>query len=142
MNWISKTGNVQSKLQRALRLVDSYINISGHNLHDLHDCIKETPYNFPASRFLRPHSNLLEFLEPFRLQRIQQSMTHGAVHKKIFHLWWHPHNFGTNTAKNIEFLENVIKHFSMLQTKFGMRSLSMAEMCNLSNFVTLDENKN
>ena len=90
-------------LRRAIRFVDAYFNISGHNTYDLHDCTKTKPFNFPSSRFLRPFSNKLVIFDKLRLKRIKESMTDAAVNNRIFHLWWHPHNFAVNTEQNIIF---------------------------------------
>jgi peptidoglycan/xylan/chitin deacetylase (PgdA/CDA1 family) len=122
----------QNILQRAFRLIDTYLNISGHNTYDLEHCTHEKPFNFPASRFLRPYSNKLAFLDGLRLRRIKKAMDDAAINKRIFHLWWHPHNFGTNTNKNINFLEKIIEHYNFLKKKHGMVSLSMGEICLLS----------
>jgi peptidoglycan/xylan/chitin deacetylase (PgdA/CDA1 family) len=57
-------------LQRALRLLDAYINYSGHNCYSLQDVSRSFPFNIPSSRFLRPYSKRLKTLEPLRLRRI------------------------------------------------------------------------
>ncbi|WP_170829097.1 MULTISPECIES: hypothetical protein [Pseudoalteromonas] len=52
-------------------------------------------------------------------------MTYAAKHNEIFHLWWHPHNFGVNLDKNIDMLRAVLQHYIYLNKKYGMRSLNM-----------------
>ncbi len=133
-SWIYKASDEvgQNKVRRAFRLIDVYFNISGHNTYYLKDCIHEKPFNFPASRFLRPYSNKLAFLDKLRLKRIRNAMDDAAINHKIFHLWWHPHNFGINTNENIEFLENILNHYNHLKKNHGMVSLNMGELCQLS----------
>jgi hypothetical protein len=58
-------------------------------------------------------------------------MEDAAVNRKIFHLWWHPHNFGVNTAQNIAFLKNILDHFHKLREDYGMASLNMGEISDL-----------
>ncbi len=116
--------------KRLLRLIDSYINISGYHTYKLKHIAKETPYNIPASRFLRPYCAKISFLESLRLNRIKKAMTYAACNGEIFHLWWHPHNFGIDTKENIAFLASILKHYKMLKREFGMRSLTMDEISN------------
>jgi peptidoglycan/xylan/chitin deacetylase (PgdA/CDA1 family) len=133
-SWIYKASDDegQSQFQRAIRLADAYFNLSGHNTYDLATCIQEKPFNFPASRFLRPYSRKLSFLDKLRLKRIKNAMSHAATRNEIFHLWWHPHNFGVNTCENIQFLNRIVEHYNILNIKYGMKSLNMGELVQLA----------
>ena len=53
----------------------------------------------PASRFLRPVRGA--WYESFQLDRIAGQMTAAAKSNKLFHLWWHPHNFGADPEPNL-----------------------------------------
>lgn len=121
----------ETRLQRALRLLDAYLNLSGHNTYQLAECMREAPFNFPASRFLRPYSKSLARFEWLRLRRIKAAMNDAAINGKLFHLWWHPHNFGANTSHNIHFLTKIAEHYRDLNSRYGMRSLNMGEICQL-----------
>jgi peptidoglycan/xylan/chitin deacetylase (PgdA/CDA1 family) len=121
----------QRKLQRALRLADAYLNISGHNTHALQECLSSAPFNFPASSFLRPYARKWAFLDRLRLRRIKDAMTFAAVKKRIYHLWWHPHNFGRNTGENIAFLQGIADHHDWLKARYGFASMNMGELCAL-----------
>ncbi len=79
-----------------------------------------------ASRFLRPFSHTTRLLDPFRLARIKQAMD-VAAQGGIFHLWWHPHNFGVNVTENMTFLNEILKHFSRLRDETGMTSSCMGD---------------
>lgn len=114
-----------NNLIRALRLLDSYINITGYNTFSVND--DDEIINIPGSRFLRPYNPSLSFFEKLRLKRICGEMTHAAQNGLTYHLWWHPHNFGTYTAENIKFLKKILDHFTFLQSKYGMISRSMNE---------------
>ena len=132
-SWLYEASEDQSnrKIQRAARFLDTYINLTGHHTYRPKDRTIELPFDFPASRFLRPYSQKLSFLDGLRLRRIKKAMNHAAKHGDIFHLWWHPHNFGKNTHANISFLEKIIKHYKILQQQYGMQSLNMGELCML-----------
>ena len=116
--------NLKKKSQRLYRLLDSYLNLSGYNTHDLKQS-STIPINVPASRFLRPYSNKLSFLEPQKQKRIKSSMTHAAKNGEMYHLWWHPHNFGSNMEENFKGLENILKHYKFLSETYGYQSASM-----------------
>ena len=55
-------------------------------------------------------------------------MTKAAKKGEVIHLWWHPHNHGVNTMKNINQLESLLKHFKKLKSKYNMLSLNMSEL--------------
>lgn len=118
----------KTPIKRLLRLVDSYLNLSGYHTYDLASLAKKQPYNIPASRFLRSYSAKLAFLDGLKLKRIKEAMTHAAQKGELFHLWWHPHNFGTHTQENIAFLEEVLKHYLYLKKEYGFRSMTMDEI--------------
>ena len=118
----------QSLFIRGLRLLDHYVNISGHHSYPLPRKTAGTPVNIPASRFFRPFMPVLAFLEPLRMHRIKRSMTRAAKRGEVFHLWWHPHNFGINQKENFRNLETILKHFDYLRSTYGMQSASMSEI--------------
>ena len=118
----------ESLVRRALRLLDSYVNLSSHNCASREEILREFPYNIPSSRFLRPHSRLLSLLDPLKLRRIRNSLRHAARYGKVFHLWWHPENFGTHTRKNLAFLEKILREYAALRDQYGMESLNMGEI--------------
>lgn len=113
----------QNKRIRATRLIDSYLNVSGH--HSFIPGASDDIVNIPASRFLRPYSGKLKFADGLRLQRIKSSMTYAAKNNEAFHLWWHPHNFGVNLKENLSFLEEILKHYQQLHHQYGMQSKTM-----------------
>ncbi len=115
--------NSESRLRRALRLVDSYLNISGTHVHSPE--FVNGLCNIPSSRFLRPWSARLSWLEGLRLNRIRNQMTTAANQKKIFHLWWHPHNFGSHLKENLSFLEKILMHYRSLHQSTGFTSMTM-----------------
>ncbi|MEV8521962.1 polysaccharide deacetylase family protein [Dyella marensis] len=121
----------QNLIVRASRLLDSYINLSGYHTYALEDCARSRPFNIPSSRFLRPYSRSLAPLEGLRLRRIKRAMLDAATGGRLFHLWWHPHNFGANTARNLACLAEVLGYYGYLRERFGMQSLNMGEVANL-----------
>jgi hypothetical protein len=54
-------------------------------------------------------------------------MTYAAKNNEIYHLWWHPHNFGVDTSENMKNLTSLLKHYQFLHSKYGFTSLTMQE---------------
>ena len=129
-SWLyqAKSGEEESSFRRAIRLLDSYINITGHNCYSDDYMAKHTPINIPSSRFLRPYSSKLSFLESFRLERIKASMTFAAKNNLTYHLWWHPHNFGADMEANFNFLEKILTHYQELNKKYNFQSYTMSDL--------------
>ena len=46
----------------------------------------------------------------------------------MYHLWWHPHNFGINQLENFAFLEEILVHYRYLNEKYGFTSCTMSEL--------------
>jgi peptidoglycan/xylan/chitin deacetylase (PgdA/CDA1 family) len=131
-SWIykEKRKDEETAFRRMLRLIDAYINISGYNCYtdtELKSCF---PINIPASRFLRPYSSELKNLEKFRLKRILNEMSYAAKNGLIYHLWWHPHNFGSFTKQNFLFLENILEHYLRLKKLYSFQSVTMSALAN------------
>jgi len=122
----------RSKMEKALRLIDSYINLSGYNTYNLESCFSEKPYNFPASFFIRPYNEKFPLLGKLHLRRIKKAMEHAAMNKQLIHLWGHPHNFGKNIKDNMEFFSKILMHYKKMQDCYGMKSLNMGELCDLA----------
>lgn len=129
-NWAYNRGadKNQTMAARGFRLIDSYLNLSGYNTYTIDFNSNRSPVNLPASFFLRPYSHKLNFLESLRLNRLKKSMTYAAKNNQVFHLWWHPHNFGVNFEENINFLKSILEHFKYLNKEYGMESLNMQEI--------------
>jgi hypothetical protein len=129
-SWIYKERNEeqQSLYKRGARLLDAYLDLSGANCYTLQDIARQFPYNIPASRFLRPWSGRFQALEGLRLRRILSGMEHAAQNRKVFHLWWHPHNFGVNIPQNMAVLRRIAEHYRHLHATYGMESQSMGDL--------------
>ena len=117
--------------KRMLRLLDTYINLTGHNCYSRSQLYSSYPVNIRASRFLRPYSPKLKFLDPLRLRRITSGLKYAASRGKTYHLWWHPHNFGVNLTENIAFLEQILQTYQKLNDQNKMQSLNMQEVAEL-----------
>lgn len=132
-SWIYKESKFhkESALKRAIRLADSYINITGHNTYPIKEVEKEPVINLPSSRFLRPYNTNFKGLEKLRLKRIKNSIAHAARKGEVYHLWWHPHNFGKNVKENFQFLQEILQLVDEFVRQGSLCSLNMEEAAEL-----------
>jgi peptidoglycan/xylan/chitin deacetylase (PgdA/CDA1 family) len=128
-SWIyaARRRDQETRVERALRLLDAYVNLSGDHSASDEYMRSFAPVNVPGSRYLRPYSRALRLLEPLRLRRIRNAMTRAARRNETFHLWWHPHDFGVNTVENIAVLDEVLRHHAHLQDRYGWRNATMGQ---------------
>lgn len=110
--------------QRIARTMDSYLPIYGSQTYILKHA--DFPVNVKASRFFRPYSGII-FLEKLKVARIKKQMRASAKSGQMFHLWWHPHNFGNYTDEMLDQLELILSYYDYLKEKYGFCSLSMRE---------------
>jgi hypothetical protein len=120
-------------LARAARLLDSYLPLSGCNLTRWDEVAESSGMcNVPSSGFLRPYKPQLKRLELLRLRRITRCIEQAAVSRTVFHLWWHPHNFGLYTDENLAFLRHILETVAYCRDRYGMRSLTMADVADIA----------
>jgi peptidoglycan/xylan/chitin deacetylase (PgdA/CDA1 family) len=119
--WFWDANKKENILKKIFRTTDAYFPLfkSTYLLTD-----KKLPLKIPASRFLRPLSKYT-LLNKLRIKRIKNEMNDAAKNKKIYHLWWHPHNFGNQPANALEELEEILQHFQYLQKQYGFTSMNM-----------------
>jgi len=128
VSWIYKPRMFTAEVPfiRLCRLLDTYFPVSSNNTFRV---TKETglPINIPASRFLKPYNKNMAWLEKLKLKRIMNEMTHAAKSNELYHLWWHPHNFGVNIKENIGNLTVLLNHYRDLNKQYGFTNLTMKE---------------
>lgn len=136
-SWAYQAGHsrVTTMMRRGLRLADNYAPVcpDGHTPASRSGLGAPVGglVDIPGSRFLRPLSPSLRHLEPLRLRRMRLEMTRAAQCGHLYHLWWHPHNFGRDPKPNLRMLERLLEHARVLGDRLGFRSLTMAEASRL-----------
>jgi peptidoglycan/xylan/chitin deacetylase (PgdA/CDA1 family) len=118
----------ERQLKRPPRLLDRYIKLTGSHTVSWDAVQKGSKLcNIPGSFFLWPYSPSKKLLEPLRLRRIAESIRRAAVCGEVFHLWWHPENFGIHIDQNVDFLRKVLESFCYYRDTHGIRSMSMVD---------------
>ncbi len=128
-HWAYRAEARETPARRAFRLLDAYLPASGSRAAARPTARprEDELVDVPASAFLRPYTPRLRHLDAVRFRRLAFAMTRAAETGRIFHLWWHPHNFGRHPRASMAFLERLVGHYEMLRTRHGMESLTMAE---------------
>jgi hypothetical protein len=62
------------------------------------------------------------------MRRIGNAIERAGRDGRLFHLWWHPHNFGVRLDDNIAFLRGVLERFDRTRQAHGMQSLTMGQV--------------
>lgn len=127
-HWLYRDGHITpaGAMGRAIRLADAWAPLT--DARTATATATGGVVNVPASLFLRPWSRRLHRLEALRMKRMKDAMTAAARAGQIFHIWWHPHNFGVDVDQNLTVLERLLKHYLFLNDRHGMLSRSMADV--------------
>lgn len=126
-HWLYRNGDAVAGgiAGRVARFADACIPLSGERtVREQHN---GGLVNLPASLFLYPWSARHRALLAMRLHRLKQGMTSAARTGGIFHLWWHPHNFGVNLEENLAQLDVVLRHYHVLADTYGMQTQCMGD---------------
>lgn len=118
----------ESLIKRMVRLLDGYVDLTGHHTYPIRKVDREAILNLPASHFLRPYVQRFNKLEKLKLRRIKRGILHAANRGEVYHLWWHPHNFGKNIEENIQFLNGILQYVNEFVEKGQLTSMNMEEV--------------
>ncbi len=122
------SGN-QGPVNRAARLVDTYGGVAPPPTFAWDAMLREDGLcDVPASAFLRPYAPGRRRLEPLRLHRLVTGLRQAARRGRVFHLWWHPHNFAAHPEESFGFLNRLLDEYDRLAEREGMQSLSMRDV--------------
>lgn len=131
-NWFWQETQHEDESKKWFRSADCFFPLGSRTSYPFEELTfhPKEPVILPASRILRPYSNAYSIFNRVRLSRIIEEMERAAELQEIYHLWWHPHNFGNNPEACMEELKKLVSTFDRLRTRHGMQSLSMEELGN------------
>lgn len=127
-SWYWKNNLSEAFTTKISRSGDAYLPL-GHKTYPPGDLIKKEglPLEQKSSRFLRPveGNNVMRKL---KLNRIKREITRAAKNNEVYHLWWHPHNFGEQPEKSLSDLQVILKHFKHCNEKYNFQSATMEKL--------------
>lgn len=118
----------ENAVRRGARLADAHIPLTRWRGRPWRATMSDIGlHDVAATSFLRPVGDGSHAVNELRLRRLRAGLAQAARGGRVFHLWWHPHNFGTHTPENLSFLRHLLDHFQVLGGEYGMRSLTMLD---------------
>jgi peptidoglycan/xylan/chitin deacetylase (PgdA/CDA1 family) len=130
----ARPASQESLARRALRFADSLLPIDADPSYSWEWLRRSRPaptlVNVRASAFLRPRGAGMArgALGALQVRRVVSALWQAAASKRIFHLWWHPHNFGRDIGANLAALDAILREYRAMRRRFGFESLSMGEV--------------
>lgn len=125
-SWYWDTTKPETLFSKLARTGDAYLPI-GKKSYLINNIKAEEVICQNASRFLRPQHQF-EFLNSIRLTRIKNEIVQAAKNGEVYHLWWHPHNFGIDTVNALKTLQEIITVFNNCRETYGMESVTMKQI--------------
>ena len=124
----SPRGGDPGLLTRLARGIDSIAPLTGDRCIARPDLFERRPLNVAASRFLRPITGQSTALGRLQLRRILNEIDQSVHSGGVYHLWWHPHNFGTHLEENLANLERILDRVEAWRRLERMESYTMHEI--------------
>ncbi|CAM4356130.1 polysaccharide deacetylase family protein [Palleronia rufa] len=116
-------------VKRAARLARSFFAFDGTGPERIGRYGPAT--NVPASRMLLPVGQAVGPMIMRQARTIVADMRRAAEKGEIYHLWFHPNAFGTETEANLAILDILLAEAGRLGAEYGWPSLNMAEAADL-----------
>ncbi len=111
-------------VERCYRLLNSFFKLSNGVANRVVEIDGIKAVN--GDRFLRPYT--FPVLNYLMLKRISDEMSFAAKNGSVYHLWWHPHNFGKNLNENLNNLESILSTYCALKQTYDMQSVCMKDL--------------
>ena len=129
-NWYWQETQHESWSKKWFRSADCFFEMGGKTSYSLDEVriFDKEPIILPASRILRPYTVGNPLFNQVRLRRILNEMEYAAKKSEVYHLWWHPHNFGHSPEASLQELVQIVDHFGKLKSKYGMTSMHMEKL--------------
>jgi peptidoglycan/xylan/chitin deacetylase (PgdA/CDA1 family) len=115
------------------RILDLYINYTGFKTSSPQIHTLSKMVNIPASQFFYWYLHPWDIaIKNLKIRRIKKAMEYAAKNHQIYHLWWHPHNWGFNTDKNLSILKEILQYYLELHDRYNFQSMNMLEIGTLA----------
>lgn len=131
--WYWRYGTGSTFKEKFFRAGDAYIKMEPIKPVYLKDIKVKPglPLMLPSTRLYRAWQPKYKIQNPFKMRRILNEMTEAAKNGAYYHLWWHPHNFGSCPKECMKELEQIIQHFKKLNKKYSFQSKTMQEISDM-----------
>ncbi len=130
-DWYWRNAHEETLLKKIFRTGDTLTRLGKKSSYTF-PAKKGNLLQLPASRLFRPYMGNGMLIRT-GIERIKTEMTVAAQNTEVYHLWWHPHNFGLYPKENLTFLAEILNYFTELKDEYGMVSMNMEETSRLVN---------
>ncbi|MDN3204684.1 polysaccharide deacetylase family protein [Algoriphagus sediminis] len=129
-NWYWQETQHESFSKKLFRSADCFFPVGAKTSYGYDEMVQypNEPLIIPASRIFRPYSLKNGWMNSQRLKRVKDEMAFAAENGEVYHLWWHPHNFGSAPQECLKELQEILDYYDLLRENFGMQSLHMASL--------------
>lgn len=114
--------------RRAARLLDSLTPLTGARCISAVSPLVRQPVNVAATRFLRPLATRSPWLARRQRARICREIDEAVRCGGVYHLWWHPHNFGVGLEAHLSELQYILDHMARWREAGRMVTATMADV--------------
>ena len=122
--WHQTIRNKQALLGRAANLLDKLLPISPQAVSPE---LKKDICNIPGSMLFFSRNGIRKLAHPkITLNKLHKGILNAINNDGVFHLWFHPSNFWTNTDQQFEIFETFIKQASTYIENDQLEVSSMA----------------
>lgn len=125
-DWFWKNTASESLMKKVFRTGDTFFPLGERTSFEKPSISGSGIVSIPASRLLRPYNRNSVFNQ-VRINRIKQELSEASKNSEMYHLWWHPHNFGHYPEENLKALESILMYVAELKEMTGFNSLNMEE---------------
>lgn len=128
--WKIESTQDEGRWKRLTRGMDAYFPIGNKKTYPISSLEVRPgfPLCLPASRLLRPYRPEELFLNEMKIKRVLTELKYAARKKEIYHLWWHPHNFGNYPEESLNGLKRILAGYDFCRREFCMTSMTMGEL--------------
>lgn len=132
-DWYWQETQHESFEKKFFRSADCFFKVGQKTTYPISEItrLEKEPLILPASRILRPYTTKTPLFNQVRLHRILGEMEYAAKKNEVYHLWWHPHNFGNAPEASIRELIQILDQFTKLKSSYGMLSMHMGGLADL-----------
>jgi peptidoglycan/xylan/chitin deacetylase (PgdA/CDA1 family) len=112
---------------RGMRFADGVLPVTGRSSYPWATADGRS-VDVRASRFLRPFSPRLSVYHDLHVKQVIRELRSAAARGEVYHLWWHPHNMGEYTERQLAGLDRILNEYRSLRDEYGFSSATMQEM--------------
>lgn len=115
-------------MRKIFRTGDGYLPLT-NTVYSIDKIKRESgePLQLPASRLLRSWHPKYGFSNRLHLNRVIGELKAAAKSNQVYHLWWHPENFGDYPDQCLEMLDHILQAYTKMKQDYGMQSWNMGE---------------